>query len=384
MVTMKFSYGILISPLAAAVLFHHRTDLLRIEHDEVVGLQAPLPVEADRARRIHAGAAVEAEEVLHWHDGEAGARGVGKADELRGYVLRVLAVGADELRDTGARGIVDVARVPADRRVVVMRARVDDAVLRRDEADAAAVIEVEREMQDFHAWEVAVVAELLDLVRDDAEVFRHDGQVADCRLDGVEERLARARHPAAVDGRLRLAVDFPVRLEAAEMVDAHDIDELVELAEARNPPGVVLFLHGLPVILRVAPELARRAEVIGRNPRDGLGRAVGVQVKELLMAPDVGAVARDENRHVAEDADALLLRVVMEPRPLRIKQELQEFLEADMLFETVRKLRERLFLAALDGVRPFRPFLMFEVILRSHEEQRHYRCCLIILSSLHL
>ena len=37
---------------------------------ELLGLQGPGPVQADRARRIHAMARVEAEEILHRHDGE--------------------------------------------------------------------------------------------------------------------------------------------------------------------------------------------------------------------------------------------------------------------------------------------------------------------------
>ena len=145
-------------------------------------------------------------------------------------------------------------------------------------------------MKHLHAREAAVVAQLLDLVGDDAEVFRHDGQVADRRAHGIKELLARPFHPTAVDSGLRLAVDLPECFEAAEMIDAHDVDKREELAEPRDPPGVALVLHRLPVVLRVAPELTRRAEVVGRYASDRLGRAVDVEVEERLMRPDIGAV----------------------------------------------------------------------------------------------
>ena len=44
---------------------------LRIEFEEVVRLETPAPVETDRTRRIHAGALIESEEILHGDDRHA-------------------------------------------------------------------------------------------------------------------------------------------------------------------------------------------------------------------------------------------------------------------------------------------------------------------------
>ena len=43
-------------------------ELFRIEFEEVVFLEAPTPVDADRAGRIHTGTLVECEEILHGND----------------------------------------------------------------------------------------------------------------------------------------------------------------------------------------------------------------------------------------------------------------------------------------------------------------------------
>ena len=110
------------------------------------------------------------------------------------------------------------------------------------------------------------------------------------------------------------------------MVDAHDVHHLVELLEALLPPGVVLGLHGLPVVLRIAPELSRRAEIVRRYARNRMGRAIRVEVEELLVRPDIGAVLCEKDRHVAHDADALLLRVVVQALPLAVEKVLHELL----------------------------------------------------------
>ena len=46
-------------------------ELLRIELEEVVLLEAPTPVDAECAGRIHTGTLVECEEILHGNDRHA-------------------------------------------------------------------------------------------------------------------------------------------------------------------------------------------------------------------------------------------------------------------------------------------------------------------------
>ena len=60
----------------------------RVEFEEVVLLEAPAPVDADGARRVHAGALIECEEILHGDDRHARTRGVRCLDEALADGLR--------------------------------------------------------------------------------------------------------------------------------------------------------------------------------------------------------------------------------------------------------------------------------------------------------
>ena len=64
--------------------------LLRVELEEIVLLEAPAPVDADGARCVHAGALVKCEEILHGDDRHAGARGVCRLDEALAYRFRTI------------------------------------------------------------------------------------------------------------------------------------------------------------------------------------------------------------------------------------------------------------------------------------------------------
>ena len=89
------------------------------------------------------------------------------------------------------------------------------------------------------------------------------------------------------------------------MVDAHDVHELQEARDALHPPGEAVFSHRVPIVKRVAPKLAVLAEIIGRHARDFFGAAVLAQGEKFRVRPDVGAVLREVQRHIPEDADAL-------------------------------------------------------------------------------
>ena len=71
----------------------------------------------------------------------------------------------------------------------------------------------------------------------------------------------------------------PVGDEAAEVVDARQVDELERAAEALDPPAVAVGAHRGPVVERVAPELARLRERVGRDAGDRAlaGRAPGAR-----------------------------------------------------------------------------------------------------------
>src|SRR5205085_11278919 len=122
--------------------------------------------------------------------------------------------------------------VPAARGVFVVRAAVDDGRGVVAVRQVRAVQLPERELQHFHTGDADGPAQLDDFGRDEAEVLGDERQIAERVAHRVEERLAGAGYPAAVD-RCRLAGgDLPVRGEAAEVIDAQHVREAQRGAEA--------------------------------------------------------------------------------------------------------------------------------------------------------
>ena len=113
-----------------------RLQFFRVELEEVVLLEAPAPVDADGARRVHPRALIECQKVLHGDDRHACARGICHLDETLADGLRAIRGCAREIRKRLAQHLVNITREPTDGRIVVVRTRVDDAVLGRSKADA--------------------------------------------------------------------------------------------------------------------------------------------------------------------------------------------------------------------------------------------------------
>ena len=161
-----------------------------------------------------------------------------------------------------------------------------------------------------------------DRWRDQAEVFGDQGQPAEMSTGGLEEVGARARNPTAVDRRRFTCGHFPVRFEPAEMIEPH----YVHLFEARDkpvqPPAIAALLQRFPIVERIAPELAGGAEIVRRHSGDDGRLAMLVEIKQIGVGPDVGRIARDENRQVSDQLDTVLVRVALQIAPLPEEKEL--------------------------------------------------------------
>src|SRR5437879_13796592 len=87
------------------------------------------------------------------------------------------------------------------------------------------------------------------------------------------------------------------------MIDAHQVDQLEQMAEAFDPPLIARGGHGIPLVQRVAPQLTGGAEIVrwyaGRNER----KPALVELEQVLVRPHVGAVVRAEDGDVADDGD---------------------------------------------------------------------------------
>ena len=87
----------------------------------------------------------------------------------------------------------------------------------------------------------------------------------------------------------------------------------------------------VPVIERIAPELAGLGEIIRRHSgHDGRITFVG-QAEELGVCPHFGAVQRYEDRDVADDADVACIRVRLYAVPLNVEQVLQKAIVVDLV-----------------------------------------------------
>ena len=206
---------------------------------------------------------------------------------------------------------------PAARGVVVVRPGVDDAVLtvRRGPVRVVRVV-VEAELEHVHPGQPELVAQPHHRRGDHPEVLGHDRKPAELGDDGVEQLAPGPWPPDALSGRRGAGRHGPVRDEAAEVVDAGQVDELERAAEALDPPAVAGRAQRRPVVERVAPELALVGERVRRHACDH------VVEEELRPGEMVGAALGDVDRQVADDSDAALVRVPPQRAPLALEAHL--------------------------------------------------------------
>ncbi len=115
------------------------------------------------------------------------------------------------------------------------------------------------------------------------------------------------------------------------MVEPEELRQAQVRPEAFDPPVEAVPLEDVPAVERVAPQLPRRAEVVGRNPRDADGVARLVQLEDLGVRPDVGAVGGDVDRDVAEDPDPPLVGCLLDAVPLAEEEELEKDVPGDVV-----------------------------------------------------
>src|SRR6185436_13765777 len=109
-------------------------------------------------------------------------------------------------------------------------------------------------------------------------------------FQGMKQIGAGPGNPAAGLGGFAAGGDGPIGLEAAEMIEADEIDLLKRGPQAVDPPGVAGLLVAVPGVERIAPELAGFGKVIGRYAGDVRGSALGIDLEEIGARPNVGGV----------------------------------------------------------------------------------------------
>ena len=113
-------------------------------------------------------------------------------------------------------------------------------------------------------------------------------RIAQC----IEECRTRSRSPSTTYGGLGVRRNFPVGLEASEMVDADNVAEGERSAHTFDPPAIALIRVCGPVVQRVAPMLSCCAEEIRRYASDDArqarpGRADTVRAGPVQAGRDI-------------------------------------------------------------------------------------------------
>ncbi len=227
---------------------------------------------------------------------------------------------------------------------------------------------VERILQHLHAGVARGLPQRLHFRHRAAEVLRNHAGTRGRGGERADQLFARPAAPFAALRRFAAAGDGVVPHDADEVVDAHGVVQPSRGAHAPPPPGKAVPAHGVPVVQRVAPELAAGAEPVRRNPRDADGPAAFVQLKELRVRPDVGAVQRDVEGEVPDDADAARVGVGFEPPPLPEELELAELPELRFAPQGGAVSFHGRGPAQADVLRPGEPFAAAEMRLEGHEK----------------
>ena len=325
----------------------------------------PLPVAVRPARGVETALGAEAEQIRQGDDRQTADRGIRGADEippdLRGAYAQIAAHVIARLLPRGC--------VPAEARVVVVRAGINDAVgfeiVRQVEIVALAA---EGELQDRHPRQAGISSKLPRRGRKLAEVLRDDLGIRKGAADRLEEGHAGARQPLAFAGGGGRIRNPPVVGKAAEMVDPHHVVELESGAHPGVPPRESIGGMHIPAVERIAPQLAVLTEIVRRHAGDRQRPArLLIEFEQVRAGPGIRAVHGHKNRNVADDLQPPPRRGRTHPAPLTEEQILRERVRRHRLLELAAQPRRSRLCVDPRLLGPVPPGPPFVVILQRPE-----------------
>ena len=179
-------------------------------------------------------------------------------------------------------------------------------------------------LKNFHARETSVLQQLFGAGGDLAQILGDDVQFTQFFFQGTEEGHAGALLHGAVFGSLIPVRNFIIGIKADEVIDPDHIHHLIAAADPVDPPGIAGFLHLLPVIDGVAPELACRGMGIRRAAGDNGRYQVLIELEGFRMCPAVNAVEGYIEGNIADDLYLFFRRVGAEFPQLPVKDVLDK------------------------------------------------------------
>src|SRR5690349_1029889 len=172
---------------------------------------------------------------------------------------------------------------------------------------------------------------------------------------------------------------MPGRSERAEMIQTNDLDMRQQRAQPGNAPLIARFAKSIPVVYRITPKLARRAEQVRRNSGCESGTEMFVQQKEFRMRPHIARVGRHEKREIADNAHALTAGMRLEPLALAEQQELDETNLADLIRHLSPGSIDRCRIAADKLLRPLEIIRAVKPFFKDAEQRVVFQpVCLVI------
>ena len=227
---------------------------------------------------------------------------------------------------------------------------------------------VEGEFQHLHAGIAGVQLKLANLRGDEAQILGDEVQLRQGLPHRADKWQAGAFHPFSVPGGLVPGGHSPVAFEAPEVVKPHHIVHARGGRQPLNPPAEAVIRHGLPVVDGISPELPVGGEAIRGAARYDCGMPALVQLEQFIVYPHVGAVQRNIDGYVADDADALPVGVSAQGLPLAEKQILYKVVISNLLFMGLPGSFQSGFLPQAQTILPVQPGRASVAFLQRHEQ----------------
>src|SRR5579871_5652206 len=117
---------------------------------------------------------------------------------------------------------------------------------------------------------------------------------------------------------------MPGGCKSAEVVQTNRVHVKQQGANPINRPAVAGCAQCIPVVNRIAPQLSLRTEVVRRNPRYKSRPAVLIEQEQFRIRPHITRIRRDKEGQIADQPDALRMRISLKLISLAEEQELCE------------------------------------------------------------
>ena len=228
---------------------------------------------------------------------------------------------------------------------------------------------VKSELKHLHSGIGRLLQQLPYRRGDYSQILRNDTILSGFPLYDLEKVVFRTLVPFAAVRGLVSERNSVVAVEADEVVYTDDIIQLLCKTHSADPPAVVFLLHSVPVVDGISPQLPVRRESVRRETGNNGGNSVLVQLEQLRLAPDVGAVQRAVNRDITDDLYSIAVRVFLQPEPLLKELELKERIELHVLCVLLLRRIHRILVAQAQWLFPLAPAFSAVSVLERHEQR---------------